>query len=107
VPQPFPYLEIMFWKRRESSSSVIGKWMGRVNGAPVALEFRDDGRLAYVALAGGGQTQVMRLTYRIEGNTLVTDQPSQPRDERSEFHLEGDVLSIVFAGKRTEFLRQE
>ena len=40
------------------------------------MEFRGDGKLAYVVVTAEGKTQTMRLIYRLEGDTLVTDQPS-------------------------------
>jgi len=68
----------VFWKKRQVEPSLIGKWM-LVNGEPVAMEFRGDGKLAYVVVTAEGKTQTMRLIYRVEGDTLVTDQPSSPR----------------------------
>lgn len=32
----------------------------------------------------------MRLTYRVEGNMLITDQSSSPCEERTEFSLTSD-----------------
>jgi hypothetical protein len=46
----------MFWKKREAATPrIVGKWIGRVSGEPVAMEFRDDGRLAYVVLSPEGK----------------------------------------------------
>jgi hypothetical protein len=96
----------VFWKRREDRPSIVGKWMGRVSGEPVAMEFRDDGRLAYVVLGPEGKTQIMRLVYRIEGDTLITDQTGHPHEERSTFRIDGDLLSITFDGELTQFRRE-
>jgi hypothetical protein len=76
--------------------------MGHVSGEQVAMEFRDDGRLAYVVLGPEGKTQIMRLVYRIEGDTLITDQTSHPREERSTFRIDGDLLTMTFAGELTQ-----
>jgi len=70
------------------------------------MEFRDDGRLAYVVPTPEGGTQIMKLVYRIEGDTLITDQPSQPREERSTLHIDGDLLSITFGGELAQFRRE-
>ena len=89
------------------SNPLLGKWMGRFNGEPVAIEFRPDGRMAYVVLSGG-KTQIMRMTYRVEGDVLITDQPSQPREERSRFRLDPDgALVLSFGGSDTRFERSE
>jgi len=34
------------------AATLVGKWLGRVNGEPVALEFLPDGRLALRGLIG-------------------------------------------------------
>ena len=96
----------VFWKRRDRPPWILGKWMGRVNNEPVAMEFRDDGRLAYVVLKPDGTTQITRMTYRIEGDELVTDQPSRPREERSTFRVERNLLTIKFEDKETRFQRE-
>ena len=96
----------VLWKSGDSPASIVGKWIGRVNGEAVGMEFLDDGRLAYVVLTADGKRQTMRLSYRVEGNVLVTTQPSNPREERSEFQIEGNSLSISFGGQRSVFQRQ-
>ena len=65
-----------------------------------------NGRLAYVVLGPDGKTQIMRLVYRIEGDTLITDQTGHPHEERSTFRIDGDLLSITFAGELTQFRRE-
>jgi hypothetical protein len=40
----------------------------------------------------------MRLQYRVEGDILVTNQPSNPREERSNFRIDGEELIITFGG---------
>jgi hypothetical protein len=37
---------------RDAAKRLIGLWYGRVNDEPVALDFKPDGRFAYVALSG-------------------------------------------------------
>lgn len=50
------------------------------------MTFEPNGDLVYTILQDDKQ-QHMQLTYRTEGNFLVTDQVSAPRQERSEFWL--------------------
>jgi hypothetical protein len=95
----------MFGKKRATSSTIVGKWMGRVNGESVGMEFLDDGRLAYVVLSPDGKSQVMRMLYRVDGDVLVTDQPSHPREERSKFRIDGEELIISFGGDESRFRR--
>ncbi|SRR6266566_3960232 len=94
----------MFGKTGATPASLVGKWMGRVNDEPVGMEFLPDGRLAYVVLSGG-KTQIMRMTYRVDGDVLVTNQLSAPHEARSPFRIDGDGLTISFEGTQSMFQR--
>jgi hypothetical protein len=83
---------------------LLGRWCGLVNGEPAALEFRADGRAAYVVQSGERQ-QTMLLSWRLDGNDLVTNQPSDPREERTRISLEGGALMLTFGGVVTRFTR--
>jgi hypothetical protein len=96
----------MFGRKHAEPMSVVGKWMGRVNGEPAALEFRNDGRLAYVVQSADGKTQIIRMVYRVKGDTIVTNQPSAPKEERSRFRIDGERLTIDFAGTSSQFTRE-
>jgi hypothetical protein len=87
-------------------AKLIGKWFGRVAGEAVALEFLEDGRLAYAILTQQGSTQIMRMTYRVEGTFLVTEQPSHPREERTSLGWdESGALVLEFGGEKSRFTR--
>ena len=74
---------------------------------PAEADFRDDGRLYYSVLSGD-RWQIMKLRYRIEGDTLVTDQPSAPREQRNRFALASDgTLTIELDGNKSVFKRGE
>jgi len=94
----------MFWRRKSEPPTLLGKWYGRVNGEPVAIEFREGGQMAYAVVAGD-KTQSMRMTYRVDGEVLVTDQPSSPKEERTGFRFDGDALILEFAGVASRFTR--
>ena len=53
------------------------------------LHFFESGDLTYTICAGAVD-QVMRLTYSVEGNTITTQQPSAPREEKTQYTIEGD-----------------
>jgi len=84
--------------------SLVGKWYGRYDGEPVAMEFLSDGRLAY-AVVSSGKTQVMKMTWRAEGNMLVTDQPSSPAEQKTDFSFDGADLILNWGGVSTRFSR--
>src|SRR5436309_7610502 len=63
----------------EVPTNLIGCWhlvpTGKPDEEPSELEFREDGTLLY-SIEAKDRWQIMRLTYRVEGAELVTDQPS-------------------------------
>lgn len=63
----------------------------------VLLEFRDDGSLRYT-IRSGEKSQIILLHYEIDGETLVTDQPSAPRVERTAFSFSDDGALVLFYG---------
>jgi hypothetical protein len=86
-------------------AKLIGKWFGRVAGEGVGLDFLEDGRLVYAILTAKG-TQIIRMTYRVDGTYLVTDQPSHPREERTRFSWDtSGTLILEFEGVKTTFTR--
>jgi hypothetical protein len=52
----------------------------------VRLDFKEDGRLTYT-VRGKTKNEIIILTYRVEGATIVTNQPSAPRVERTAYSL--------------------
>ena len=55
----------------------------------VRLHFTIDGRLIYTIL-GEEKDQKIFLSYRVENNILITDQPSDPREEQTKFRITAD-----------------
>jgi hypothetical protein len=70
----------------------------------MALEFKPKGELACVFLQGGRQ-QIIKLIYNVEGEYLITDQPSQPRLERNKLEFEDKDLILEFQGVKTRLTR--
>jgi len=96
--------------KSDPPAAFLGRWK-RVRAdqpdgdAGVTMEFTADGRLHYIIDTGTSE-QVMLLTYHIDGNELVTDQPSRSRIERTRFVFETpDILLLDFEGERTWFER--
>ena len=72
---------------------------------PAELDIRGDGRLFY-SIDAGDRWQIMKLTWRVEGDVIVTDQPSHPSEARSRFAFdETGQLVTYFEGRRTRFKR--
>ena len=92
-------------------SRLLGRWqLGDVDGdldleLDSTMTILPDGEMLYAIPTPSGQ-QIMRLTYRQEGNFLITDQPSAPREERTCFKfLNDDTLVLDYDGSLAEFYR--
>jgi hypothetical protein len=69
------------------------------------LEFEEDGQLTYTVHAEG-KDQKMFLVFRVEGDTLVTNQPSSPREEQTAYSFDpGGRLTLWFGGQRSVYVR--
>lgn len=57
------------------------------------------------------QIQIIELflmTYRIEGETLITNQPSHPREERTQFRITSDGrLILLYGDDHSVYVRSE
>ena len=74
-------------------------------GERVQMQFGPDGGLTYGALEQGNW-QIMLMSYRAEGDTLVTNQPSSPREESTHFEIRADgILQLEFGGSVCYFER--
>jgi hypothetical protein len=71
----------------------------------VLLEFEENGTLTYV-VRGLDSDQIIKLRYQVDGNTIITDQPSVPQVERTVFSFSGDrALTLAFGGVPYRFRR--
>src|ERR1700755_1284297 len=92
--------------------TLIGTWASDPNDSTgasaygnVTLKFGADGTLLYI-VRESDRDQVMRLTYDIEPGFIVTNQPSEPRSERTEYQLTADgVLVLAFGGLKSRYVR--
>ena len=66
-------------------------------GEGVTMTFTPDGKLVYVVHQKGSD-QIMNMTFRINGNRLVTNQASQPREEETLFDFDSDGNLILDYG---------
>lgn len=93
--------------------SLIGAWIvdrsdlrAVAELGDVLLEFGEGGGLLYTT-RGPDKDQIMKLRYSVEGATIVTDQPSAPRVERTAYALSDDdrTLTLAFGGVPYRFVR--
>jgi hypothetical protein len=84
-----------------SKDELIGSWesdvadrVRRSNVGKARMEFFPDGTLAYVTF-DNDKMQIFKLTYKVDGNTLITDQPSSPRSQINRFEIRGRSLRLL------------
>lgn len=91
---------------------LIGKWTSDPDDPEtqeifgrVTQIFHEDGRLTYI-IHLPQKEQVVRLTYTVDGDELVTDQPTAPGEHRTRFSFdERGRLILDDAGERSRFVR--
>jgi len=97
----------------EIDSILLGKWRSDPEDekaielyGDVSLEFTDRGELLYT-VHGRDKDQIMLLNYRLRDGYLITDQISDPREERTKLALEPDgKLRLCFAGNESTYVRE-
>jgi hypothetical protein len=71
------------------------------------LVFQEDGSLIYTIL-GETSDQVLDLSYLVDGDVIVTNQRSRPREERTQFCFAADgSLLLNYGGKNVRYVRLE
>jgi hypothetical protein len=87
------------WAIDDSDENAIARY-GRTS-----MEFRSDGTLVH-AIHGDESDQIMLLTFRVEGNVLITDQPSSPKVDRSDFMFCDDGRLVLVHDGVSSFYRR-
>ena len=102
-----------FFKKRESLSSgerLLGTWRlvksdGTIDaGNGVTLTFMANGRLLYV-IHEKQSDEIMNLSFTVEGDRIVTNQPSRPQTESTKFSFDSDHLVLDYDGGKSWFAR--
>src|SRR6266403_2430527 len=101
-----------FFKRKESGvgdERFLGTWRliksdGSIDvGNGVTMTFTRDGKLVYV-IHHERRDEIMNLVFTVAGNCLVTNQPSHPQTESTEFFFDGEGhLVLDYGGNKTWF----
>lgn len=104
----------MSWFKRsapKTAGPLVGKWRTDASDSAaveaygdVTLDFNDAGNLIY-AVHSEGEVEVILMTYVVEGDTVTTDQPSNPGPNTTDFAIAGDVLTLSLDGLSARFVR--
>jgi len=69
------------------------------------MAFTKNGKLIY-DIDAGDRLQRMNLVYKIDGDTIISDQPSPPQKLKSKFKIEnGYKLTIEFEGEKAVVIK--
>ncbi|MEW6366225.1 MAG: hypothetical protein AB1714_16480 [Acidobacteriota bacterium] len=88
-------------KHPEPDTGLIGQWRldkrdsaALANYGDHAMTFTSHGELVYMTIADPEISGRVLLVYSVEGSLLITDQPSDPRQERTVYRIHGDRLLL-------------
>lgn len=90
-----------------SDQRLLGRWhsVTGVGEEPVTIEFGGDGSLTYT-IHGVSSVQKILLRYTTEEGVIITDQPSEPREERTPYRITPDGrLVMTYGGEQSVFSR--
>src|SRR5688500_14057129 len=103
-----------FLKRRDDPSPdqrFLGRWKLLKNevameiGDGVTMTFTEDGKLVYV-IHQKDSKQIMSLVFRVDGDHLVTNQPSHKQEEKTRFAFDAEGnLVLDYEGNKSWFTR--
>jgi hypothetical protein len=92
---------------------LIGRWVSDPRDSSASLadsisfEFLDDGSLTYT-VHGRAKDEVMLLRFHTDGENIVTDQASAPREERTPYSFSADgKLLLLRDGQLFAYVRSE
>jgi hypothetical protein len=93
------------------NNELIGSWKSdpddeitQRNYGSVIMEFKENGILVY-RIFDGGKEQIIKLTYEIKNNTILTNQPSSYKKEISEFTIIKNKMILDFEGIRSTYVK--
>jgi|HubBroStandDraft_6_1064221.scaffolds.fasta_scaffold264932_1 hypothetical protein len=87
------------WESDPADSPTMGHY------GQTRLHFFESGALTYT-IRSENLDQVIRLTYDADGDTITTQQPSSPREERTKYAIDEDGrLSLNHDGVVSRYRR--
>lgn len=92
-------------------NSLIGIWKSDPNDKStqdlygnVMMNFQESGDLLYHIFLDEKE-QIILMTYLVDNDSLITDQPSSPQREITKFQLSEDRLILYFEGGISVFIK--
>jgi hypothetical protein len=96
----------------KEDNRLIGEWVIDLHDSNavkkygvVSMQFTEDGRLIYRNHLVG-ETKISLLSYRVQGDMLITNQPSMPREEVTKFEITNEGHLILHYGQsKSRYIR--
>lgn len=99
------YREIFF--KQERDPWLFGEWNSIIESPEsenVKMTFYSDGKLLYQIISNE-KTQIFNLTFYTKNGLIITNQPSNPKEESTRYYFENNytILCLDFDGELTKF----
>jgi hypothetical protein len=92
-------------------SRLLGSWISdqtdettKQTLGDVTMTFTPKGELIY-KIKESDKVQIINMTFWTEGEYVISDQPSNPRKEKTRFDFDDEKLILEFEGYKTIFLK--
>ena len=88
--------------------TLVGHWrqVEPATDESTSMVFTNDGKLIY-SIHTADKTQIINLVYEVSGDQIITDQPSNPRKEITNFYFEPTgILVLDYQGEKARFSRE-
>ncbi|MDP1802117.1 MAG: hypothetical protein Q8L81_12240 [Bacteroidota bacterium] len=100
--------------RKNFDERLFGIWISDTNDeitkkaiGDTSMTFTEDGKLIYDVLESE-KIQRINMIYWTEGDIIFTDQPSNPREEKTQYSFPNkDNLLLSFGGQLTRFNKKK
>jgi hypothetical protein len=71
----------------------------------VAMVIDPDGKIVYI-LHSGKKQQIINLTFRLEKDLVISDQPSRPQEQKTKVTFDRGYLLFDYADSKAWFERE-
>jgi hypothetical protein len=85
--------DVPLFRRRSTTGELLGTW--RQEDSEEEMEFLGNGEMRYRTPTAADKVGVMFLTYRVEGDVIISDQRSHPHEERTRYALRNGRLYLT------------
>lgn len=100
-------------KLQKDSLDLIGSWQidpndieARKEYGDVKMIFNNKGSLTY-EIREHEKLQIIKMTFVVDGNFLITDQESSPNKEKTEFLLLDERLVLIYGNQKSTFIKMQ